>query len=68
MGGLEWEFAISRMRQQPNNKKAGRFPIRAYEGPTKNLLLRHIKKRPARSEDTKVPLAGNFILKSKRAI
>ena len=38
-------------------KKAGRFPIRMHEGPTKNLLPNEQKKRPARYEDTMV-LAG----------
>ena len=39
------------------HKKAGRFPIRMHEGPTKNLLPNEQKKRPARYEDTMV-LAG----------
>ena len=34
------EIMILRMGRCPDNKKAGRFPIRAYEGPTKNLLKR----------------------------
>ena len=37
-GGLGEEFRYLRMRLCPNYKKAGRFPIREYEGPTKNLI------------------------------
>ena len=54
MGGLGVKFTILRTRQrpvqmamlvkfktkQPSTKKAGRFPMRAYEGPAKNLILR----------------------------
>ena len=33
------EFMILRTRQRLGTKKAGRFLIRVYEGPAKNLLL-----------------------------
>ena len=61
LGGLgdEGDY-IPSTRQRPNTKKAGRFPIRGDEGPTKNLLKRRTEKRPARHEDTMV-LAGIFL-------
>ena len=50
---------ILRMRQRPNTKKAGRFPLREDEGPAKNLL---VKRQRNVQQDTKTlwSIAGIF--------
>ena len=67
MAASEGEIRCLRTRRCPNNKKAGRFPIRTSVGPTKNLLSK--RQRDAQQDtETLWSLAGLFRFWEQKAV